>query len=558
MLSLGIVLVILTLGYLGACYALADRIPKGATVAGVSIGGLEREAAIELLGKELNGPAREPVTVAVGEQKATLDPVVAGLGFSAEHTVDGLTGLNFAPGRLWRHVMGIGAVPPALVVDSKALEGALGQIASQTRVEPQDGALSVAKGTIETTPPQYGLALELEGAVRLARQEFLVGRQPWKLPVKEQVPHIGQGQLDQAVSRIAKPLLSGPVSIEVAQNTVELPAKDLAAAAQIKPAADGKSLILGWDQPLLVAQVDKRLPEGVVTHPVDARFGFENGQPVILDGTAGTALDQDALVEAMTKAATAEGSARVASVPLVTKDPAAGKAELEQMGIKEVVGRFETQATSNVDRTKNLRKAAEMVTGTLVPPGETFSLNQALGHRSAETGWFDAGVVIDGVAQDGIGGGLSQFSTTLYNAAHLAGMVDVEHTPHSNYFSRYPMGREATIWEGQIDNVFKNDTPYGVVLRAGVTDDLKVWVELWSTTHWKVEAEIGKAYAHTQPQTIESTAADCKPQTAGGAGFQVDYWRIKTGPDGKAQNKETWHWRYDPMNAIVCNKPRTD
>jgi vancomycin resistance protein YoaR len=147
---------------------------------------------------------------------------------------------------------------------------------------------------------------------------------------------------------------------------------------------------------------------------------------------------------------------------------------------------------------------------------------------------------------------LSQFSTTLYNASHLAGMVDVSHTPHSNYFSRYPMGREATLWEGQIDNQFKNDTPHGVVLRAGVTDSLRVWVELWSTKYWAVEAEIGEPYSYTAARTVESAKPDCTPQAAGSSGFQVDYWRVKTAPDGAAQPKEEWHWRYDPMNGIVC------
>jgi vancomycin resistance protein YoaR len=545
-------LVVLAAGYVGAAYYFAHRVPKGASVAGVEIGGLTASDATLRLEAELAERARQPVPVVVGERELAFDPVVAGLGFSAAGTVGQLTGLDFRPAWLWRQVSGVGAAPPALVVDQAALEAHLAELAAAAAVAPVDATLSVATGAPVTTAPSAGLALDLAGAQAYARQNYLVGAAPWRLPAEAVAPRIGQAELDRAVAQIAEPLLSGPVQVRAGQAAVELPVAEVAAAAVTGPAADAAELALTWDQELLAASVASRLPAGTVTNPADARFGFEGDQVVIVDGTPGTALDAASLAASMTQAALSQGEARAATAELVESNPAEGRAELEQMGVKEIVGRFETQATNDSNRTRNLRKAAEIVTGTLVRPGETFSLDAALGHRSAETGWFEAGVVIAGVSQDGIGGGLSQFSTTLYNAAHLAGMVDVEHTPHSNYFSRYPRGREATLWEGQIDNKFSNDTPYGVVLRAGVTDGLRVWVELWSTAYWTVEAEIGQPYAYAAPRTIESKAADCKPQAAGGSGFQVDYWRVKTAPDGQAQPKEEWHWRYDPMNAIVC------
>jgi vancomycin resistance protein YoaR len=435
------------------------------------------------------------------------------------------------------------------------LEAHLRELAAQVDVAAVDGTLSVAGGEVVTTEPKTGLALDVAAAAAYAQEHYLVAEAPWQLPAKEASPKIGQAELDRATREIAEPVLSGPVTVTAEAGTAELSAAEVAGAALILPAGDSAELALSWDGELLVATVSAALPQGAVTNPVDARFVFEGDAVVIEDGAAGLGLDPAALAEAMSAAALASGAERALAAPIVAVDPAQGRAELEKLGVKEVVGRFETQATSNADRTKNLRKAAEMVTGAVVLPGESFSLDQALGHRSAETGWFDAGVVVAGVSKQGIGGGLSQFSTTLYNAAHLAGMVDVEHTPHANYFSRYPPGREATLWEGEIDTVFKNDTPHGVVLRAGVTDSLKVWVELWSTKYWSVEAEIGEPYSYVAPRTVESTAADCSPQAGGGAGFQVDYWRVKTDPDGNAQDKETWHWRYDPMNTIVCRSP---
>jgi vancomycin resistance protein YoaR len=230
---------------------------------------------------------------------------------------------------------------------------------------------------------------------------------------------------------------------------------------------------------------------------------------------------------------------------------------LEALGIKEVVGTFPTHADPIPPRTANIKLAAEKVTGVLVKPGETFSLNDTLGPRTYENGWQDAGVVENGVITSDIGGGLSQFSTTLYNAAHLAGMEDVEHQPHHNYFSRYPKGREATLWEGQIDNKFKNNTPYGVLLQAWVTDDLDVIVQLWSTKYWEVESVIGEPYDYVAPTTITKPAGPgCEEQSKGSDGFTVEYTRTLS-LDGEVKNTQTWTWKYSPTNAYVCESPKS-
>jgi vancomycin resistance protein YoaR len=546
---------VLVIGFIGVSAALAGKVPNGASVAGVRIGGLSRQEAIDLLDRELGPKSRETVKVLVGESEVTFDPVIAGMGFSPKETVAAVTGFSLNPLRLLKHIGGTGEVAPALVVDQAALEAHVGELAAQTRVEPVGGTVTVAGGSVATTSPVIGAGLDQTGAASQIKKNYLIEEAPWRLPVDELAPKIGQEQIDEAVAQIATPLLSGPVEVSAGRAKVDLPASEIAAAAVIEPNDEsGDSLILSWDTELLRASVSKRLPKGTETDPQDAHFVFIGGQPAIEDGRQGVQVNADQLANAMTTAATAAGAERRVTAELAQSDPSADRAALEKLGVKEVIGRFETQATNSADRTRNLRKAADMVTGILVKPGETFSLDDALGHRSLETGWYNAGVVVDGVTQDGIGGGLSQFSTTLYNAGHLAGMVDVEHTPHANYFSRYPTGREATIWEGQIDNKFKNDTPYGVVLRAGVSESLKVWVELWSTKYWSVETGIGQGYSYVAPRVIESTTDSCIPQASGGSGFQVDYWRIKTGPDGKALDRENWHWRYDPMNAIVCKE----
>ena len=125
----------------------------------------------------------------------------------------------------------------------------------------------------------------------------------------------------------------------------------------------------------------------------------------------------------------------------------------------------------------NIRKTAEIVNGAMVAPGDTFSLNGYTGPRGAAQGFVESGIILNGRADKAVGGGISQFATTLYNAAYFAGMEDVAHTPHSYYISRYPAGREATVYEGAIDLKFKNTSQYPVLISTSA-DDKNVTVKL--------------------------------------------------------------------------------
>lgn len=128
-------------------------------------------------------------------------------------------------------------------------------------------------------------------------------------------------------------------------------------------------------------------------------------------------------------------------------------------------------------------------------PGKVFSLNGHTGERSYAQGYKDAPVILDGKLTPGVGVGVgaSQFTTTLFNAAYYAGLQDVEHKPHSYYFSRYPLVIESTIFYPNLDLKFKNNTKYGVLLDTSHTSST-ITVSVWSTKVYdKVTTEWGHA-----------------------------------------------------------------
>jgi vancomycin resistance protein YoaR len=150
------------------------------------------------------------------------------------------------------------------------------------------------------------------------------------------------------------------------------------------------------------------------------------------------------------------------------------------------VAEFTTPHPCCAPRVTNIHRIADMVRGTLVGPGETFSLNGITGPRTAAKGFVSAPAIIDGEYVDDVGGGVSQFATTAFNAAFFAGVDITEYQMHSEYISRYPYAREATVFYPGVDLKFRNDTPYGIVVWPTYTGT-SVTVQLWSTPYARGE-----------------------------------------------------------------------
>ncbi|MDR0945003.1 MAG: VanW family protein [Bifidobacteriaceae bacterium] len=547
---------VIVVGYALLAWSLGDKVPAGTTVAGVDIGGQARSRAIATLNQKLAPQAAAPIAVQVAGAADTLDPAQAGLTFSAADTVASLTGSGFSPASVWRHLFGTQRVAPATHADQAKLKAAIAALALKHEVAAKNGTISVATGKVKSTKAVAGSQLDQAAAAAQVAQNWLTASGPLKLTTVAVQPAVTNHALATAKSQIAEPLLSGPVEVQVSgsqgASQVELPVAALAQAATIAPGADGQ-LKLAFDEAALQKAVDSRVPDGLIVPAADAHFVFKDGKPVIEGGAQGEDLDYQTLIPQLEAAAVKIGTdQRQVRSPLVQTQPATTAAGLQAMGVKEVVSSFTTQAYADAGRSANLRLAAKKVTGSLVAPGATFDLQATLGTVDQAHGWHEAGVVIGIQQTEGYGGGLSQFSTTLYNASHLAGYVDVEHQPHSTYFTRYPECREATLWEGVIDNKFKNDTPYGALLRAWLDSGLTLHVQIWSTKYFTVKSKIYPRTDIVKPKTIVQKASPtCTEQPMGQPGFlsKETRWVYL---NGKLQEKKTWTWRYQPTNKYVC------
>jgi vancomycin resistance protein YoaR len=175
---------------------------------------------------------------------------------------------------------------------------------------------------------------------------------------------------------------------------------------------------------------------------------------------------------------------------------------------------------------------SDMVRGAVVAPGETFSLNDFVGPRTTAKGFAEAGVIYNGRFTTDVGGGVSQFTTTLFNTAFFAGLDFVEYQAHTIYISRYPYGREATLSHPKPDLKFTNTTPFGILLWPTYTDT-SVTVTMYSTP-W-VQAD----------QTGQSTARS-------GRCTRVTTDRTRTWLIDGRQEVDTVSALYQPAEGVTC------
>jgi vancomycin resistance protein YoaR len=162
---------------------------------------------------------------------------------------------------------------------------------------------------------------------------------------------------------------------------------------------------------------------------------------------------------------------------------------------------------------------AEQVNGAWIPPGETWSINDHVGARQCPPYQF-GGAIVDGEMESVCGGGTSQVATTLLNAAYFAGL-DVTGQAHSQYFPRYPRGREATMGAPgtPLDVRIENTTPYGIYIQGGRHGD-EVTFTIWSTEHIVVEdlgttgAGVCVTVTNTRQRTFPDGSVDTDTFTA--------------------------------------------
>lgn len=545
---------ILAAAYFAAYVYFGDRVPKGTTVRGVEIGGLTASAAEDLLTARLVPQGRLPMAVSLNETNASLDPTTAGLSLDAAATVSAAGGRRSAePSRMLALLFGGDDVAPVVHVDRAAMASALTDLSADLDKAPTDGAISLRSGTPKVTPARVGVALDRAGAIEALQKAYLTGRHV-DLPFTESQPQITQEEVDRVMTEFVTPATSGPVVMTLGNHPITAKPKDYLKAISIQPS--GSTLTPTLDPSRLLTAL-KPAMRTVADTPEDASFRIVDGRPRLIPAKVGVTFDKADLSTHFLDLIVKPAGERTLRIKATTAEPEFTTKEAKALGIRRRVSTFTTYFPYAAYRNINLPRAASLINGTVLKPGETFSLNDTVGERTAANGFTKGYVIKDGIFKEDFGGGVSQIATTTFNAMFFAGLEDVEHKPHSVYIDRYPVGREATVAWGALDLKFKNTTPYGILIEARVTKSSPsaqgiVTVSMYSTKYWDITTSVGPRTNYTQPKTRTLKGPDCEAAT-GLPGFTVDVWRyFRKAGSSTLVRTEKFHTVYRASDRVIC------
>jgi vancomycin resistance protein YoaR len=456
----------------GVAFSGSDaRIAAGVEVAGVKVSGLTAEQAEKKLSERAASLAEVPVTFTGGGRSWRISPMDLELSVDwpatlAEARSAGDWPLPFRGlKRVAVRLFGAEVAPRADVYEA-GLKFELGRIAASVDRKSKSASIVLNGLTPRLEPARDGTKIDLQAA-EAAVVSALAGfsRKPVALPIHVDKAPVGTEELRSVLDDVRT-----AVSRRVRRGwhgTTWMVSRERLAKLLSLPRGGSKELTIGGPYATLYF---KRLSRAFADPPKNAQFEVQSNRSVrVVRAHKGRVLDAPATASALLEAAISSGK-RSAELVIKEAEPSFTTKEAKELGITRELVRYSTFYTGTADRITNLKLATTLLDGTRIAPGATFSFNREVGPRTEARGFRSAPVIIGGEYEEGVGGGVSQVATTVFNAAWEAGLKIKERTAHALYISRYPLGRDATVNYPEIDLKFVNDTKHWLVMKAVPTE----------------------------------------------------------------------------------------
>ena len=439
----------------------------------------QRYATTEVLVSDENG---DGFTTDAGSIGLRVDPVA-----TAEQVLKvGRSGS--VPARWWSWLLSFGSTRRselALAVDRAAVEHLVADKGKKGEDPPTEASIRIDKsGKLVGVAGKAGEGID---AGELADDLRKAAEQGTPIKVKARrgglAPRFSKADAD-ALAKRAEALIAKPLPLVAETSTGSLSPGTLRGLLFSEPGATALELRVDERE---AADAAQRALAGAGTDAVEPTFKVEGNNVIrLVPGGPGRGCCGPEAGRIVAEAIFKRPDGPLA-LALVDKQPKLSNERAAGLGIKEQVSTFPTKHSCCQPRVKNIHRMADLVRGQVIPPGGSFSINEFVGKRTTEKGFVVDKVIAEGRYEEDVGGGVSQFATTLFNAAWFAGMEFGEYQSHSLYISRYPKGREATLGFPHPDLVIKNPSPYGVVIWPTYTAT-EIRVTLYSTKWVEVKA----------------------------------------------------------------------
>ncbi|HJV08177.1 MAG TPA: VanW family protein [Acidimicrobiales bacterium] len=480
----------LALGVVVALWAVDSAVSDGkvgrkVTLGGRSIAGMdagELNAAVAELAAQYRDAA-VIVDAPDGGFQATAPEL--GLSLVQDQTVTdamdvGRTG-NIAA-RIWGWARSFVAERPAPVridVDQQAMERIV-RARDPKRTPPTEPTVMVKDDKVVPKAGEPGRGISSPSVLAALRKagpeglplEISVDRDalPPRFPLEAAARLADQAE---AISAAGVPVSAGPVTATVPASVVRGWFRTQATEEELKLAVDAS----GAPEAL-----EELFPEPAVA-PVDAGFSVTAGRVSITPAKAGSGCCGAGVAATIQAALLNRAGDAPIALPLKPIAASRDEAAAAKLGIVESIGTFTTNHAAGEPRVQNIHRIADLIRGAVIAPGATFSINDYVGRRTTANGFVAAPIIDENYKfTEDVGGGISQFATTIFNAAFFAGLDIPSYYMHGIYIARYPYGRESTISFPAPDVRIRNNTPYGVLIWPTYTGT-SITVTMYSTKY---------------------------------------------------------------------------
>ncbi len=543
----------------------ASRMAAGVTIAGVNVGGLTEDEAQAKLEQVAARYESVPVVFTAGEERFPLRPstldVQADWAAAAEEAIGKgddpfpIRGLE----RLWLRLAGADVEPSADVYDA-ALDERLARIAAEVSQPAREAAIVLRGLEPVIVPGQPGRELDKEAAAGVV-VAALAGfeRVETPLPVMVDPAEVTRDTLAPVAAQL-RVVLSAPVRLTYKGATFTITSGEMAQLLAL-PAEGATRLRIKRDG---AARRLENVARGLARPPRNADFAVRaDGRVRIVPSRPGRELDVAATSAALLAAASRPAD-RTAALVVADVKPRMTTREARSLRIERQLASYATLYAGTADRINNLQLAMELLDGARIAPGAVWSFNEYVGPRTEERGFRTAPVILDGEYAEGIGGGVSQVATTVFNAAWESGLKIAERRPHALYISRYPDGRDATVNYPDVDLKIRNDTPRWVVIKASYDESGILVRMLGGGPVRRVESIAGELEVTGRPRTEREPdptlyEGERVVEFGGEPSREIRVERIVY-QGGEVLYRESWYtsYRYEARIVRVGTKPRPE
>ena len=523
----------------------SGTVPSGVSVDGVSLGGLSPSAARTALSTQLGPVAVKPIELQVGQTPVTLDPAKAGLSLDVAGTVQAAQSERTNPFTVVPALFGVGhQVDPVITVDRTALTTALDALASAYDSQLVEGKIAFANGQPVVTAPRQGRGFDVAAAVNAVASGYLRTGGPIVLPVSALTPLATPEALQAALENLARPAVSGPITIETGGISTVLTPAQIGDLLTIAPDQNG-AMVPTVDGAALRAELN---PAALATEQpgVNAAFTVVDGEPRLVPEKDGVGYPAQSLANAVVGALTKTGSGRTVTVARGPLPPAFTTADAQALGVQTVLGNSTLAVPAANDRDADTRHAAELVMGSVVQPGAVWSFDKTVGMPISANGFAEP----SGTGKDGVdaSGADDLVATAVFDAAFRSGMGDTVHHPNAAYASRYPVGLDAAVVYPGTDLQWTNSGSHPVYVYASYANGSLTVDLLGRQAYDEVDVSVSDKQHLVAP--TGSAVHGC-PAQAASDGFQVDVTRVLM-RGGEQVGTEQFHVAYVPFAGTTC------